>query len=356
PEVKQNYLASPPLVVAYSLAGTLDTDLNNDALGTGATGAKVYLKDIWPSPQEVAEYVHRHITSEMFRSSYAGVFEGDERWRAIQIPAGNVYEWDEKSTYVKNPPYFEGMTMTPEAQGDIIGARVLGLFGDSITTDHISPAGNIARSSPAARYLVAQGVQPADFNSYGSRRGNHEVMMRGTFANIRLRNLLLPGTEGGITLHIPSGEQMSIYDAAMKYKEEGTPLVILAGKEYGSGSSRDWAAKGTMLLGVKAVIAESFERIHRSNLIGMGVLPLQFMPGTNAVSLGLKGNERFTITGAGDPAARTVQVVATPDDGGKPVSFEARVRIDTPKEREYYSHGGILHYVLRQLAAPGKAA
>jgi aconitate hydratase len=356
PEVKQNYLASPPLVVAYALAGTLDTDLNNDALGTGATGAKVYLKDIWPSAQEVAEYVHKHITSEMFRNSYAGVFEGDERWRAIKIPAGNVYEWDEKSTYVKNPPYFEGMTMTPAPVGDIINARVLGLFGDSITTDHISPAGNIARSSPAARYLVQQGVQPQDFNSYGSRRGNHEVMMRGTFANIRLRNLLLPGTEGGVTLHIPTGEQMSIYDAAMKYKAEGTPLVILAGKEYGSGSSRDWAAKGTMLLGVKAVIAESFERIHRSNLIGMGVLPLQFMPGENAASLGLTGKETFTIAGAGDLTARTVTVTATPQDGSKPVTFEARVRIDTPKEREYFRHGGILHYVLRQLAAPGKAA
>jgi aconitate hydratase len=356
PEVKQNYLASPPLVVAYALAGTLDTDLNNDALGTGATGAKVYLKDIWPSAQEVAEYVHKHITSEMFRNSYAGVFEGDERWRAIKIPAGNVYEWDEKSTYVKNPPYFEGMTMTPAPVGDIVNARVLGLFGDSITTDHISPAGNIARSSPAARYLVQQGVQPQDFNSYGSRRGNHEVMMRGTFANIRLRNLLLPGTEGGVTLHIPTGEQMSIYDAAMKYKAEGTPLVILAGKEYGSGSSRDWAAKGTMLLGVKAVIAESFERIHRSNLIGMGVLPLQFMPGENAASLGLTGKETFTIAGAGDLTARTVTVTATPQDGSKPVTFEARVRIDTPKEREYFRHGGILHYVLRQLAAPGKAA
>jgi aconitate hydratase len=356
PEVKQNYLASPPLVVAYALAGTLDTDLGGTALGTGANGAPVFLKDIWPAPAEVADYVQRHITSEMFRKSYAGVFDGDERWRAIKVPAGKVYAWDAKSTYVKNPPYFDGMTMTPAASGDIAGARVLGLFGDSITTDHISPAGNIAKSSPAARYLMDQGVQPADFNQYGARRGNHEVMMRGTFANIRLRNLLCPGIEGGVTQYLPGGEQMSIYDAAMQYKAAGTPLIILAGKEYGSGSSRDWAAKGTMLLGVKAVIAESFERIHRSNLIGMGVLPLQFQPGQNAQSLGLTGRETFSIMGAADASRRTVSVVAVADTGGKPVEFEARVRIDTPKEREYYRHGGILHYVLRQLAAAGKAA
>ncbi len=302
PEIKQNYLASPPLVVAYALAGSLDFDLNNEALGIGTGGKEVYLKDIWPSPIEVAEFVHKHITSEMFKRSYAGVFDGDERWRAIKVPAGQVYSWDAKSTYVKNPPYFDGMTMTPDAKGDIANARVLGLFGDSITTDHISPAGNIAKTSPAAKYLMDQGVQPADFNQYGARRGNHEVMMRGTFANIRLRNLLLPGTEGGITLHIPSGETLSIFDAAMKYKAAGTPLIILAGKEYGSGSSRDWAAKGTMLLGVKAVIAESFERIHRSNLIGMGVLPLQFVPGQNATSLGLTGKESFAIAGGSDPA------------------------------------------------------
>jgi aconitate hydratase len=356
PEIKQNYLASPPLVVAYSLAGSLDFDLQTQSLGTGSDGQAVYLKDIWPTPAEIAEFVHRHITSAMFKKSYAGVFDGDERWRAIKVPEGKIYAWDDASTYVKNPPYFDGMTMTPDGGGDIRGARVLGLFGDSITTDHISPAGNIAKASPAAQYLVAQGVQPADFNQYGARRGNHEVMMRGTFANIRLRNLLLPGTEGGITLHIGSGEQMSIFDAAMLYKAEGTPLVILAGKEYGSGSSRDWAAKGTMLLGVKAVIAESFERIHRSNLIGMGVLPLQFLPGQNAASLGLTGKECFDITGGSDGARKTVSVVATPDGGGKPIAFEARVRIDTPKEREYYRHGGILHYVLRQLAATGMAA
>ena len=355
PEVKQNYLASPPLVVAYALAGSLNMDLNTEPLGTGSNGQPVYLKDIWPNPREVADFVHRYITSEMFKRSYAGVFEGDERWRAIKVPAGQIYSWDSKSTYVKNPPYFDGMTMQPAVSGDIQAARVLGLFGDSITTDHISPAGNIAKSSPAAKYLMDQGVQPADFNQYGARRGNHEVMMRGTFANIRLRNLLLPGTEGGVTLHIPSGETLSIYDAAMKYKSAGTPLIILAGKEYGSGSSRDWAAKGTMLLGVKAVIAESFERIHRSNLIGMGVLPLQFMPGQSAQSLGLTGKERFDIVGGSDAARRTVAVTATADDG-KTLQFEARVRIDTPKEREYYEHGGILHYVLRQLAAAGKAA
>jgi aconitate hydratase len=292
----------------------------------------------------------------MFKKRYADVFAGDRAWRKIKTATGLTYQWEPTSTYVQHPPYFVGMSSQAGSIGDIAGARVLGLFGDSITTDHISPAGNIARTSPAARYLIEQGVQPADFNQYGARRGNHEVMMRGTFANIRLRNLLLPGTEGGVTLHMPSGEQLSIYDAAMKYKATGTPLIILAGKEYGSGSSRDWAAKGTMLLGVKAVIAESFERIHRSNLIGMGVLPLQFPPGQNAASLGLTGRETYSITGAADPARRSVSVVATPDGGGPPVSFEARVRIDTPKERDYYRHGGILHYVLRQLAAAGKAA
>jgi aconitate hydratase len=289
----------------------------------------------------------------MFRQSYAGVFDGDERWQAIRVPAGKIYSWDAKSTYVKNPPYFDGMTMQPAAIGEIKGARALALLGDSVTTDHISPAGNIAKSSPAAKYLLEQGVQQADFNQYGARRGNHEVMMRGTFANIRLRNLLLPGTEGGITLHIPSGEQMSIFDAAMKYKAAGTPLVILAGKEYGTGSSRDWAAKGTMLLGVKAVIAESYERIHRSNLIGMGVLPLQFANGQTAASLGLTGQESFDIQGLDQGNARTVTVVATPASGAA-VKFEARVRIDTPKERDYFKNGGILQYVLRQLV--GKAA
>jgi aconitate hydratase len=356
PEVKQNYLASPPLVVAYALAGSLNVDLNTEALGTGSDGKPVYLKDIWPSPKEVADCVQANITSDMFRRSYAGVFKGDERWQAIRVPTGKVYAWDAKSTYVKNPPYFDGMTMQPGSVQDIRAARALALLGDSVTTDHISPAGNIAKASPAAKYLQEQGVQPADFNQYGARRGNHEVMMRGTFANIRLRNLLLPGTEGGITLHIPSGEQMSIYDAAMRYKAERTPLVILAGKEYGTGSSRDWAAKGTMLLGVRAVVAESFERIHRSNLIGMGVLPLQFQDGQNAASLGHTGNETYDIAGLDDANARNVTVVATPAGGGAPLKFEARVRIDTPKERDYYRHGGILHYVLRQLAAQGRAA
>jgi aconitate hydratase len=355
PEIKQNYLASPPLVVAYALAGSLDMDLNNEPLGTNAQGQAIYLKDVWPSPQEVADFVRKFITSEMYQRSYAGVFNGDERWRAINAPTGKIYAWDAKSTYVKNPPYFDGMTMTPAGGTDIRNARALALLGDSVTTDHISPAGNIAKSSPAAKYLMEQGVQPADFNQYGARRGNHEVMMRGTFANIRLRNLLAPGTEGGVTVHIPSGEQLSIFDAAMRYKREGTPLIILAGKEYGTGSSRDWAAKGTMLLGVKAVIAETYERIHRSNLIGMGVLPLQFMPGQTAASLGLTGKEQFAIEGGSDAARKTVRVTAT-SSGAAPINFEARVRIDTPKERDYYQHGGILQYVLRQLAAAGRAA
>jgi aconitate hydratase len=356
PEVKMNFLASPPLVVAYAIAGTLDIDLTREPIGTGKDGKPVMLSDIWPSDHEVQEALTKSINSEMFRKSYAGVFKGDENWTSIKVPEGKRYTWDAKSTYVKNPPYFDGMTMTPGTLSDIKGARALAVLGDSVTTDHISPAGNISKSSPAARYLVEQGVQPVDFNSYGARRGNHEVMMRGTFANIRLRNLLVPGVEGGVSIHLPTNEQMSIYDAAMKYKKEGTPLVILAGREYGTGSSRDWAAKGTMLLGVKAVISESFERIHRSNLIGMGVVPLQFLPGQNAQSLGLTGREVFDITGLTVGEAREVSVIATPPDGGKPISFKARVRIDTPKEREYYRHGGILQYVLRQLAAPGKAA
>ncbi|HTX24422.1 MAG TPA: aconitate hydratase AcnA [Steroidobacteraceae bacterium] len=351
PEVRMNFLASPPLVVAYALAGTLDIDLATDPLGVGADGQPVYLKDIWPSPQEVQETVLRSIDPEMFRKSYASVFQGDRNWTTIPVPQGNLYRWDEHSTYVKDPPYFDGMSMTPPGVSDIHGARVLAVLGDSVTTDHISPAGNIARNSPAAKYLIAQGVQPVDFNSYGARRGNHEVMMRGTFANIRLRNLLAPGTEGGLTVHVPSGETMSIYDAAMRYKTEGTPLVVLAGREYGTGSSRDWAAKGTMLLGVKAVIAESFERIHRSNLIGMGVLPLQFLPDQNVQNLGLSGQEVFDVTlGPSGAQGATATVTATPP-GGQPVRFQARVRIDTPKEHEYFRHGGILHYVLRQLAA-----
>jgi aconitase A len=355
PETRMNFLASPPLVVAYALAGTLDIDLTIEPLGTGKDGKPVYLKEIWPSDAEVQELLTRSIDSQMFRQSYASVFKGDENWANIKVPAGQRYTWDGKSTYVKHPPYFDGMTMTPAPLADVHGARVLAVLGDSVTTDHISPAGNIAKSSPAARYLIEQGVEPKDFNSYGARRGNHEVMMRGTFANIRLRNLMVPGVEGGVSVHLPDGAQASIYDVAMRYKQEGTPLVILAGREYGTGSSRDWAAKGTMLLGVRAVIAESFERIHRSNLIGMGVAPLQFLPGQNAASLGLTGREVFDIEGLSRGDATEVAVTATPE-GGKPVQFKARVRIDTPKEREYYRHGGILHYVLRQLAAAGGAA
>jgi aconitate hydratase len=355
PEVRMNFLASPPLVVAYALAGTLDLDLNTEPLGTGRDGAPVYLRDIWPEAAQIQEVIVKSVSSAMFKKSYSSVFAGDALWNGIKVPEGKVYAWEDSSTYVKNPPYFDGMTMKAAAVHDIRGARVLAVLGDSVTTDHISPAGNIAKSSPAASYLVAQGVKVADFNSYGARRGNHEVMMRGTFANIRLRNLLVPGVEGGITAHLPDGAQMSIYEAAMRYQHEHTPLIVLAGREYGTGSSRDWAAKGTMLLGVKAVIAESFERIHRSNLIGMGVLPLQFPAGQNAQSLGLNGQEVFEISGLEGGEARAVTVTATPAQG-KPIRFEARVRIDTPKEREYFRHGGILQYVLRQLAAPARAA
>jgi aconitate hydratase len=355
PEVKMNFLASPPLVVAYALAGTLDIDLQTDSLGSDHDGRAVYLKDLWPAPGEVHDLIVKSIDSEMFRTSYASVFAGDDNWNRIDVPEGNLYTWDDDSTYVRNPPYFVDISMQPAPVADVRAARVLALLGDSVTTDHISPAGNIAKSSPAASYLMSLGVEARDFNSYGSRRGNHEVMMRGTFANIRLRNLLAPGTEGGVTVHVPSGEQMSIYDASVRYRENDTPLIVIAGKEYGTGSSRDWAAKGTMLLGVRAVIAESFERIHRSNLIGMGVLPLQFREGESAQTLGLTGKESYEIIGLNGGAAKLVKVVATPDSG-KPVTFEARVRIDTPKEREYFQHGGILHYVLRQLASASQAA
>jgi aconitate hydratase len=355
PDVKMNFLASPPLVVAYALAGSMDIDLTTEPLGTDAAGAPVYLKDLWPSAHDVARTVAACVDASMFKKSYASVFAGDAHWNAIAVPAGETYAWESTSTYVRNPPYFDGMTMTPAAVGAIEGARVLAVLGDSVTTDHISPAGNIAKSSPAARYLKEQGVAPADFNSYGARRGNHEVMMRGTFANIRLRNLLVPGVEGGVSVHLPSGTQGSIYDVAMQYKATGTPLVVLAGKEYGTGSSRDWAAKGTMLLGVRAVIAESFERIHRSNLIGMGVLPLQFVNGESAASLGLTGRETFDFVGLDGGGAKTVEVIARNDDGTSR-TFTARVRIDTPKELEYYRHGGILQYVLRSLAAKDRAA
>jgi len=350
PLVRMNFLASPPLVVAYALAGNLDVNLLNDALGDDQDGNPVFMKDIWPSQKEVHDTIAANIDSDMFKSSYDNVFAGDSNWNSLDVPGGAIYTWDETSTYIKNPPYFEGMSLSPPPVQDVRQARVLVLLGDSVTTDHISPAGSIAADSPAAEYLQAKGVKPADFNSYGSRRGNHEVMMRGTFANIRLRNQLAPGTEGGWTRHQPSGEQMSIYDASLKYKQEGTPLIVIAGSEYGTGSSRDWAAKGTLLLGVQAVIAKSFERIHRSNLIGMGVLPLQFEEGDDAGSLGINGTETFDIKGHTNADASTVAVTVTPVDGD-PFEFEATIRIDTPKEREYFEHGGILHYVLRQLAA-----
>jgi aconitate hydratase len=343
PDVKMNYLASPPLVVAYALAGTMDIDLLDEPLGQDKDGEDVYLKDIWPSAEEVARVVEASVHEEMFQSSYGEVFEGDERWKGLEVPEGDKFAWDEDSTYVRRPSFLENVPSEPSDPGDIEGARVLAKLGDSVTTDHISPAGAIKKGTPAALYLNEHGVEQKDFNSYGSRRGNHEVMVRGTFANIRLRNQLAPGTEGGFTRHMPDGEDMTIYDAAIKYAEEGTPLVVLAGKEYGSGSSRDWAAKGTNLLGVRAVIAESFERIHRSNLVGMGVLPLQYADGENAESLGLTGEEEFSITGIEGGKAKEVTVRA--DDK----EFTVRVRIDTPKEVEYYQHGGILPFVLRSL-------
>jgi aconitate hydratase len=348
--VQHNFLASPPLVVAYALAGNMKVDLYKDPLGQDQDGNDVFMKDIWPTQQEVYDAVGANIDSEMFKSSYGKVFDGDENWQRIDSTTGDIYQWEADSTYVRNPPYFEDMSKEAAPISDIEGARCLALLGDSVTTDHISPAGAIAKDSPAARYLQENGVEPTDFNSYGSRRGNHEVMMRGTFANIRLRNRLAPGTEGGWTCHQPGGEQMSIFDASVKYRDEGTPLVVIAGTEYGTGSSRDWAAKGTLLLGVSAVIAKSYERIHRSNLIGMGVLPLQFQEGDNAESLGLTGTETFAISGHTIADAKTVAVTATPEEGD-PITFTADIRIDTPKERDYYENGGILHYVLRQLAA-----
>ncbi len=349
-EVRMNYLASPPLVVAYAIAGTMNTDLYNTALGQDAKGTDVFLKDIWPTQKEINDAVASSVSREEFTSVYQDVFKGADRWVDLESPAGQLFGWRDDSTYIRNPPYFEGMSKEPGEVSDIQGARVLALLGDSVTTDHISPAGAIKADSPAGEYLLAQGVQQGDFNSLGSRRGNHEVMMRGTFANIRLRNLMAPGTEGGVTVHQPDGEQMSIYDAAMRYRDEGTPLVVLAGKEYGSGSSRDWAAKGPRLLGVRAVIAESYERIHRTNLVCMGILPLQYNEGDTAASLGLNGTETYSIDGLGDGSAKQVTVRVVTEDGKK-TSFQARVRIDTPQEIEYYRHGGILHYVLRHLAA-----
>ena len=350
PEVKMNFLASPPLVVAYALAGTMNIDLLNEPLGTGKDGKPVYLKEIWPSQKEISDLIAGNINSGMFKKVYGQVFDGDRNWRSLKVPADEIYQWDGKSTYVRNPPYFEGMSMQPGSVKDIQGARVLALLGDSVTTDHISPAGSIKQDSPAGKYLLEHGVQHKDFNSYGARRGNHEVMMRGTFANIRLRNLLAPGTEGGWTTHVPSSQVMSIYDAAIRYQQDKVPLIVIAGEEYGTGSSRDWAAKGTLLLGVRAVIAKSFERIHRSNLIGMGVLPLQFQQGEDAVLLGLTGKEEYSIEALDGGKAREVTLKAR-GEGGRTVTFKTRVRLDTPKERDYYRNGGILQYVLRQLAA-----
>ena len=349
-EVKMNYLASPPLVVAYALAGSLDVDLSTQPLGQGSDGKDVFLKDIWPSNKEISDLMAGAVTADMFKKNYANVFKGDERWSSIASPDGDLYAWDKDSTYIKNPPYFDGMTMDVPSVDDVRGARCIGLFGDSITTDHISPAGAIKKDSPAGRFLISHGVKPIDFNSYGSRRGNDDVMVRGTFANIRIKNQLLDGVEGGFTRYLPNGEQMAMYDAAMKYKEDGTPLVVLAGKEYGTGSSRDWAAKGTLLLGIKAVIAESYERIHRSNLVGMGVLPLQFKAGENAKTLGLTGSEIFDITGLDNGDSKEATITATAGDGSKK-KFTVHVMLLTPKERAFFRHGGILQYVLRQLAA-----
>jgi aconitate hydratase len=352
PQVRANYLASPPLVVAYALAGRMDVDLTTEPLGRTASGEDVYLKDLWPTSAEIEQSMAAALNESMFRARYADVFAGDRRWSSMHVPAGERYAWDPKSEYVKRPPYFDGMPVQPAPLQDIAGARVLAMVGDSVTTDHISPAGNIARGSPAAKYLMSKGVEPADFNSYGARRGNHEVMVRGTFANIRLHNLLVPGVEGGVTRYLPTGEQLSIFDASERYRADGTPLIVLAGKEYGSGSSRDWAAKGPYLLGIKAVIAESFERIHRSNLIGMGILPLQYVGGATRTSLGLTGEETYAIDGVAaklEPGM-TVKVAAT-NANGATKQFDALVRIDTPDEAEYYRHGGILQFVLRSLAS-----
>ena len=349
PLVRANYLASPPLVVAYALAGRMDFDMATESLGNDRNGKPVYLRDIWPTPKEVEETVRKAVSTDMYLKEYGQIFEGDERWRGLQVPEGDLYAWDAKSTYIKCPPFFDEMPKKPGELTDIRNARVLAVLGHSVTTDHISPAGSIQADGPAGKYLIANGVKPSDFNSYGARRGNHEVMMRGTFANIRLRNQLAPGTEGGWTLHQPSGEKMTIYDAAMRYKQEGVPLMVLAGKEYGAGSSRDWAAKGTLLLGVRAVIAESYERIHRSNLVGMGVLPLEFKPGETAESLGLSGHESFSVEGVSKLAPRAKLRVQARDDRGKEKTFEVVARADTPEEVAYYRHGGILPYVLRQM-------
>jgi aconitate hydratase len=343
PEVKANYLASPPLVVAYALAGRMDVDLVNEPLGEDGDGNDVYLRDLWPSAEEIQETISRAVRGEMFSRTYADVFTGDPAWRELPVPEGDLFAWEPDSTYVRQPPYFEGMSPQPSRVEDVVGARCLVRIGDSVTTDHISPAGSIKPDSPAGQYLTEHGVERKDFNSYGSRRGNHEVMVRGTFANVRLRNLLVPGSEGTWTVHAPSGDEGTIYEVSKRYLAEGTPLIVLAGKEYGSGSSRDWAAKGPNLLGVRAVIAESYERIHRSNLLMMGILPLQYVDGESAESLGLSGREEFSVVGVDNGEAREVTVRA--DDK----EFRARVRLDTPRERAYLQHGGILQFVLRRL-------
>jgi aconitate hydratase len=353
PQVRASFLASPPLVVAYALAGSVDIDLDTEPIGEDPNGEPVYLKDIWPTPEEVQQTLSTAIDAEIFANEYRSVFEGDELWQSMDIPKGDLYEWNQESTYVQEPPYFIDLAPTPAPLSDIHGARVLALLGDSVTTDHISPAGSIARTSPAAQYLINNDVAPVEFNSYGSRRGNHEVMIRGTFANIRLRNQLVPGSEGNITRYFPTGEDMSIYDASMSYQQQGTPLIVIGGKEYGSGSSRDWAAKGTLLLGIQMVLVESFERIHRSNLVGMGVMPAVFLPGQNAASLGLTGDEVYDIEGIGDglkPNGR-LQITATKPDGST-IEFEAIARIDSTVELDYYRNGGILQTVLRRLTAP----
>ena len=349
PLVRANYLASPLLVVAYALAGRMDVDIASDAIGDDREGKPVYLRDIWPSPAEIEQTVRAAVKTQMYSKEYGEVFHGDDRWRSLPIPEGNLYDWNADSTYIARPPFFDGMPKAPAAPADIRNARVLAVLGNSVTTDHISPAGSIQPDGPAGRYLIGRGVRPVDFNSYGARRGNHEVMVRGTFANIRLRNQLAPGTEGGVTVHLPDGEAMSIYDAAMRYEKEGVPLVVIAGKEYGAGSSRDWAAKGPLLLGVRAVIAESYERIHRSNLVGMGVLPLEFEPGQTPTSLGLTGQETYSIEGIGGLSPRKKLTVHARDDSGKTTTFQTIARADTPEEVSYYQHGGILRYVLRQM-------
>ncbi len=345
PEVKANYLASPPLVVAYALVGRMDVDLTTEPLGQDQNGEDVFLRDIWPTSAEIQTAITASVHGEMFRDTYSDVFAGDDNWRSLDTPEGELFAWSDESTYVKRPPYFDGMSREPGRVEDVVGARCLVMLGDSVTTDHISPAGAIKPESPAGRYLVEHGVERKQFNSYGSRRGNHEVMVRGTFANVRLKNLLVPGSEGTVTVHVPSGDETTIFEASERYLSEGTPLIVIAGREYGSGSSRDWAAKGPNLLGVRAVIAESYERIHRSNLLMMGILPLQFMDGEGREALGLTGREEFSVEGVENGEAREVTVRA---DGKE---FRARVRLDTPREREYLQHGGILPYVLRRLLA-----